>query len=68
MINGLDMKTKEKKSEIAQNDISRKDALKKIGLGAFTATTMMLLLNNPKAQAATSADQDQAGGLDDWSA
>ncbi len=68
MINGLDMKTKEKNKEMTQNDISRKDALKKIGLGAFTATTMMLLLNNPKAQAATSADQDQAGGLDDWSA
>ncbi len=46
--------------------ISRKEALKKMGIGAFTATTMMLLLNNPKAQAATSADADQGGGLDDW--
>lgn len=57
---------KENPKERKNEDISRKDALKKIGMGAFTATTMMLLLNNPKAQAATSADGDQAGSLDDW--
>ncbi len=54
------------KSDKSKESISRKDALKKIGFGAFTATSMMLLLNSPNAQAAASADQDQAGGLDDW--
>lgn len=29
------------------NDISRKDAMKKLGLTAFSAATMMILLNNP---------------------
>ncbi len=46
--------------------VSRKQALKNIGFGAFTAATMMLLLNNPRAHAAASADKDQGGGLDDW--
>jgi len=30
-----------------QNPISRKEAMKKLGLTAFSATTMMILLNNP---------------------
>ena len=29
------------------NDISRKEAMKKLGLTAFSAATMMILLNNP---------------------
>ncbi len=60
------MKNETINSEKQEKQISRKDALKKIGFGTFTATTMMFLLNSPKAQAAASADQDQAGGLDDW--
>lgn len=44
------MKNDNKKQNKAKN-ISRKDAVKKLGMGAFTAGTMMFLLSNPaKAQ------------------
>jgi len=36
---------------IKENSLSRRDAMKKLGLTAFSAATMMLLLNNnAKAQ------------------
>jgi hypothetical protein len=42
---------KNKKKFKNTDKISRKDALKKMGMGAFTAGTMMFLLSNPaKAQ------------------
>ena len=40
---------KEMKAAEAGNEptLSRKDAMKKLGLSAFSAATMMILLNNP---------------------
>jgi hypothetical protein len=55
--------TKDTKNKpIEKDDITRRDALKKIGYAAFAATTMFLLLNNPtKAHA-----QSPGGPGDDW--
>lgn len=35
------------KNKDKRSVLSRKDAMKKMGLSAFSAATMMLLLNNP---------------------
>lgn len=43
------------------NKISRKEAIKKAGYAAFSATTMMLLLNNPAKVHASSTDTDNSG-------
>jgi hypothetical protein len=55
--------TKDTKNKpIEKDDITRRDALKKIGYAAFAATTMFLLLNNPtKAHAQSPTDPG-----DDW--
>ena len=49
--------------------ISRKEAIKKAGYAAFSAATMMLLLNDP-VRAQTTSDDDSSPGLpdpwDDW--
>ena len=45
------MKTHKKK---VKDQISRKDALKKVGFGALTAASMMLILNTPQKAAAAS--------------
>lgn len=36
-----------KKKEKKDTPLSRREALSRIGLSAFSATTMMMLLNNP---------------------
>lgn len=42
---------KNKQNKDSKENISRKAAIKKLGFGAFTAGTMMFLINNPaKAQ------------------
>lgn len=41
------MKNNKKPKTENENEISRKDALKKIGLTSLSAATMMLLLNSP---------------------
>jgi hypothetical protein len=43
--------------EKADQKISRKEAIKKAGYAAFSAATMMLLLNDP-ARAQTTSDDD----------
>ncbi|MFP4366561.1 MAG: hypothetical protein ACLFQA_05655 [Bacteroidales bacterium] len=43
------------------NKISRKEAIKKAGYAAFSATTMMLLLNNPAKVHAASTDNNNQG-------
>ena len=45
-----------------ENYLSRKDALKKLGLTAFSAATMMILLNNP----AKGQDGDSPALPPDW--
>ena len=44
------------------NNLSRKDALKRLGLTAFSAATMMILLNNP----AKGQDGDSPALPPDW--
>ncbi len=44
--------------------ISRKEAIKKAGYAAFSAATMMLLLNDP-VRAQTTSDDDSSPGLPD---
>jgi hypothetical protein len=47
---------------VEKDDITRREALKKLGYAAFAATTMFLLLNNPtKAHAQSPEDPG-----DDW--
>lgn len=53
----------------AQNSITRRKALQKMGYAAFASSTMFLLLNNPtKAYAAspTNPGDPGDGGDDDW--
>ncbi len=40
-------KTRAEETDVGKTEISRKDAIKKIGLMAFSASTMILLLNEP---------------------
>jgi hypothetical protein len=52
----------EPKKEAHEDEISRREALRKIGYAAFAASTMFLLLNNPtKVYAQSPGDPD-----DDW--
>ena len=45
--------------------ISRKEAIKKVGYAAFSAATMLVLLNDPaKAQSQTSDTSDSPAPLD----
>jgi hypothetical protein len=67
------MKNEEKKKEVdLQGDrkISRKEAIKKAGYAAFSAATMLVLLNDPaKAQQIQSDTHDSPAPLtpfDDW--
>ncbi len=49
--------------------ISRKEAIKKAGYAAFSAATMMLLLNDPvRAQSISDSPDNPAipGPFDDW--
>lgn len=57
---------KQKEPEVAKiNEISRRAAMTKIGLSAFSVATMLLLLNKPeKAQAQDSSDA--ADDADVW--
>jgi len=54
------------------NEITRKDALKKMGYAALTATTFMALLNSPRTAAAASATPEAPpppvvpGGSSPW--
>lgn len=49
----------------AGNKISRKKAIKKVGYAAFSAATMMLLLNNPaRANGSPTKPPDEDWG--DW--
>ncbi len=53
--------TKENNSpEKGDRKITRKEAIRKAGYAAFSATTMMLLLNNPTKVYATSDTNDSA--------
>ena len=55
------------KSIKGDNNISRKEAIKKVGYAAFSAATMMLLLNDPaKANQTASDTQDGAARPDRW--
>ncbi len=59
------MENKIEKKEKKQEEVSRKEAIKKVGTyTALTAATMMFLLNAPKA-AAASPDNPPAVG-DGW--
>jgi hypothetical protein len=50
-----------------EEKISRKEALKKAGYAAFSAATMMLLLNDPaKAQTTSRDTEDGAAKPDAW--
>ena len=50
---------------IGEEKITRKQAIKKAGYAAFSAATMMLLLNDPaKAQQQGSDTEDAPGPLD----
>ena len=45
------MRAKKQQKNIKKTDsLSRKDALRRLGLTAFSASTMMMLLNPAKAQ------------------
>ena len=46
--------------------ISRKEAIKKAGYAAFSAATMMLLLNDPARAQTTSDDEGNPGLPDPW--
>ena len=52
------------------NKISRKEAIKKAGYAAFSAATMMLLLNDPVKAQQFQSDTDNAPApldpFDDW--
>ena len=49
---------KNKKQSSKNKKISRKEAMKKLGYTAFSATTMMILLNKPdKAQAQPGSEE-----------
>lgn len=50
-----------KKYTADSKQISRKDAMKKIGYSAFTAGTMMFLINNP-----AKGQEDSPGLPPDW--
>jgi hypothetical protein len=53
---------KQDKPEVIKEEISRREAMAKMGLAAFSAATMLFLLNNPeKVQA-----QDDSASADDW--
>ncbi len=52
------MKNKMPKENSKGKKISRKEAMKKLGYTAFSATTMMILLNKPdKAQAQPGSEE-----------
>ena len=64
-------KTKSEKELDEGTDISRREAIRKMGYAAFAASTMFLLLNNPtKVHAASPSDDDPGdpggGDWDDW--
>jgi hypothetical protein len=47
---------------LEKDELTRRDAIRKIGYAAFATTTMLLLLNNPtKVYASSPGDPD-----DDW--
>lgn len=58
-------KTKSEKELDEGTDISRREAIRKMGYAAFAASTMFLLLNNPTkvhAQSPPPADDDDWDG------
>ena len=63
-------KRKKESDHIEKTDqkISRKEAIKKAGYAAFSAATMMLLLNDPaRAQSSGSPDTPRdPGGPPEW--
>jgi hypothetical protein len=65
------MKNDKEKTEKG-TEITRKDALKKMGYAALTATTFMALLNSPRTAAASSASPEAPpppsapGGSSPW--
>ena len=46
--------------------ISRKEAIKKVGFAAFSAGTMMLLLNNPAKAQGSSPESPPTWEESDW--
>jgi hypothetical protein len=52
------------KNKDKKESITRKEAIKKAGYAAFSAATMMLLLNDP-ARAQSSSDKDGSPGIPD---
>ena len=58
------MDNKKNTDKKESRSITRKEAIKKAGYAAFSAATMMLLLNDP-ARAQTSSDGDGNPGLPD---
>lgn len=48
------------------NSITRKEAIKKAGYAAFSAATMMLLLNDPARAQTTSDSEGDPGVPDPW--
>ncbi len=53
-------------NEIGEKKISRKEAIKKAGYAAFSAATMMLLLNNPAKGQGDSHSPQRPGDWDEW--
>jgi|GEM_PF-1388103 len=49
-----------KKDSLNKNKITRKEAIKKAGYAAFSAATMMLLLNDPVKGQQISGDSDSS--------
>lgn len=57
----MDQETK-KAAQNKKEDITRRQALQKMGYAAFASSTMLLLLNNPTMAQSTSGDPGDPGG------
>ncbi len=53
---------KNKKQNTKDKNISRKEAMKKLGYSAFSATTMMILLNKPDSAQAQPGSEELPPG------